>query len=124
MNSIESSEFAGMPAASSFDGAPNFQTASLSPTFVVPSQSAPEPIEEISVVENVEAAPVADPAPIKAAMNAVTSSFVTRQEFEEMKDSINSSFEEAANMILELQSANQMFEERIVAYNARSSHKI
>jgi hypothetical protein len=51
-------------------------------------------------------------------------SFATKDDFDGLKEQINDSFTEVANMFLELQSGQQLLEERISLYNKKSSHKI
>jgi uncharacterized membrane-anchored protein YhcB (DUF1043 family) len=64
-------------------------------------------------------APVAPkPKPVDAALP------VTRQELEDLKEQINDSFGEVANLLLDIQSRYETLEGRIAQYNSRSSHKI
>jgi hypothetical protein len=47
-----------------------------------------------------------------------------REEIQELKDGVNSSFEEVANMFLELQAGLAQINERFDLYNRKASHKI
>jgi len=51
-------------------------------------------------------------------------SFATKDDFDGLKEQINDSFTEVANMFLELQSGLAQLNDRIVLFNSRSSHKI
>jgi len=50
--------------------------------------------------------------------------FASKDDLEDLKSQINDSFAEVCNIFLELQSGQQLLEERISLYNKKSSHKI
>jgi hypothetical protein len=54
----------------------------------------------------------------------IEKSFATKDDLDGLRDQINSSFCEVANMFLELQSGLAQLNERISLFNSRSSHKI
>jgi hypothetical protein len=88
-----------------------------------PAQTAPEPIEERPAPTVIEVA--AMPAPVAPKPKPVDAALpVTRQELEDLKEQINDSFGEVANLLLDIQSRYETLEGRIAQYNSRSSHKI
>ena len=80
---------------------------------------------EMQQRENLEAA--MEPTPIAEAIledRIRPTGPVTRDEFEELRDGINASFEEVANLLLETQRQIDEIEARLTAHNRRGGHKI
>lgn len=55
---------------------------------------------------------------------APTPKYVTAKELDELRDGINTSFDEVANLFLELQGGIQNLNERLEIFNRRSGQKI
>ena len=56
--------------------------------------------------------------------DVIEKSFASKDDIEDLKQQVNDSFGEVANMFLELQSGLAQLNERIALFNSRSSHKI
>lgn len=59
-----------------------------------------------------------------AAVLAMVETRVTKEELQDMKDQINSSFEEIANMINDLSASINYINERLTLFNVKAGHKI
>jgi hypothetical protein len=49
---------------------------------------------------------------------------VTAEQFADLKDQINASFDEVSNLLLDISARQDQIDERLDIYNRKSSHKI
>jgi hypothetical protein len=131
--SFADGSFASRPLPTMTQTAPEAVEETKKPEIIETTVNPPKPtlneaIEKFSAaVKEVSGYSPAGPAPVqgaKPAQTVVNIEVPTRAEFNKLKQQINSSFEEVSNILMDLQSRFESYDERFERYNSRSSHKI
>jgi hypothetical protein len=137
MDSRFDSPYASAPG-SSHANTPSYSNPLTSPIPTAPVQTAPEPVEVLPnpSVEAVEEAKAFAADIVRGVRSSPELSkklcdegleidaTQVRADLEDLKDQINDSFGEVANLLLDLQRRFALYDERFLLFNARAGHKI
>ena len=114
---------ADLPYAETVTGTGNFAVSDTA-TDDLMRPEMPPPVQYINTDKYGNTPEVLGATLSTGATLAMVETRATKEEVQDFKDQINSSFEEIASMLNELQAAITFLNERLEIHNRRASHKI